>query len=299
MGKDNESKISEMEVFHEMQGVTLSRIKKIGDVTFYPTKSFIKRMEPFFGPSSIYDADSFKDDGPYVSVTIKAQSVDDAKQKATKLFNDIQSILRFASCTFSNPEDVGITNFNASFDICYVINGTTVSKCNENKGALVLKDLDPVLIHKPTEKLLELLFKNKTNVEERILNAAILGGRAIYDGMTEMGFLQCMLSIESLLNTENDKLLSPSITNQIAQKTAFIVYDNVDNRLACDKRMRDLYNTRSKIAHGNKCVVPHDQLINALNISKTLVSQFLNNEDLQKMKTCDDLNNHFKKLTYA
>lgn len=60
------------------------------------------------------------------------------------------------------------------------------------------------------------------------------------------GYLSLMTVFEALLSTGKTE-----ITHQIAERTAFLLEDNEEGRLDVYKRIKRLYNTRSRLVHGD------------------------------------------------
>ena len=78
--------------------------------------------------------------------------------------------------------------------------------------------------------------------------AVALGSFLSYALATDdvQGYLSLMTVFEALLSTGKTE-----ITHQIAERTAFLLEDNEEGRLAVYKRIKHLYNTRSRLVHGD------------------------------------------------
>jgi len=303
MSKENESKEEierDIEVFHEIWGLFLEKGSiKMGEFTFHSSASILEKMKPFDTPQSSYSPELFSGLRSYISISFKSNSVEESREKANILFDDVQSVLRFLFCSPGDSKDIGITNFKSKVDETYAITDSEEFHMSmDHKGGLIPINFLAATNLPTVEKTLCLITKNRTNVENRMLNAAIWGGKAIYEGATAIGYLQCMMAIESLLNVDQGQIISPSITNQIAERTAFLLYDSLQDRLIMDKKMRELYNARSKIAHGKDYKLSESHFHESYQILRYLVSFFMTDPKLEEIKTEKELSNHFKERMY-
>ena len=87
--------------------------------------------------------------------------------------------------------------------------------------------------------------KSRKDLEKRIINAIRWIGTGIHSGSDCDKFLMFIIAIECLLI----KRYEEGKSSPIAERCAFLLSDKPDGRIQIDKKVRDIYDTRSMIVH--------------------------------------------------
>jgi len=126
----------------------------------------------------------------------------------------------------------------------------------------------------------------KSSVENKIILSSKLFNLALQSEIDETRFITLISAIESLLLTEGDR---DYLGLKLAEKTAFLIWDDKDRRTALYKKMKALYSTRSKIVHGKVIFVAEHDVRTLKDIYIALLKKLLSLETgIKDEKTFDD-----------
>ncbi|MBB3132099.1 hypothetical protein FHS19_006826 [Paenibacillus rhizosphaerae] len=129
-----------------------------------------------------------------------------------------------------------------------------------------------------------------TDMESRILAAIMWVGKGINDVDHSNKFIQYMFALESLFTYQKrGELVSPSIANQISEFSAFVLKESSEERKGIVRMVKNLYGTRSAIAHGRSHSISNEELNDACNLVRSLVDMLIKNEELKHFSEFTDL----------
>lgn len=151
------------------------------------------------------------------------------------------------------------------------------------------------------KKLFEIYDKSSKNeIEKRISNATNWVGMAIAEKNNSVAFTQAIYAIESLLQYETKgEVINKSIVATISEAVAFLLGKNFDDRKSIEKRFKELYGIRSKIAHGKSSEITAYQVLEVINLAKRLVQELVTNPALKDASTMQKISNYITKLRYT
>lgn len=272
------------EIFKELKGCSITSKQPIIVSNFklysWPKhKKIIKTNYPlsFRGNSpSFYDE---KKEITLVSVIIEAKVSGRAHELAEDLFKRFENILRYL---FSDPSyskakthDLGIFDFrkkdwSESYDLSHSSTGGIFTPIGTSQN---FKFNSKTLVNKVhMRKIWSIVSKkNLSKIEIRLLNAIEWIGKAKHEIEKEKAFILYFFSIESLLNFTDNGLVTPSLTHQMKEYTAFILGKNKAERIEIDKNFSNLYGIRSSIVHGTLKEITKYEMEDVRDIAERLV----------------------------
>lgn len=228
-----------------------------------------------------------------------------ANEKARFNLQRFEDTIRFMIANYSKRYDVGIFNFNFyKRSQAVLISADSIGTNSSMSGAYDIVNLHQFPINDPLyghDKIWEMLGKSKpSDLEKRIITAIEWSGKALRDEVPSRAFVQYIFGLEALLQyQQKGVMISPSITYQISEFAAFIISDKLETRLEIEKIVKDLYAKRSAIAHGGSNNVSEEELIEALNLMKNIITALLVNKQFQEIKDMDQLNKWIKNKKYS
>ncbi|WP_413524039.1 hypothetical protein [Carnobacterium divergens] len=179
---------------------------------------------------------------------------------------------------------LGLSNLN-------VLNSSLVNyennlfRMNNRKGPLF--DIDLKKYSESNDKKLNRVFEiekkiwsNQANdIEKRIYNSIQWAGRALNERFNDKKFVQAMFGMEALLQEKNkNSVISPSITYQMSEVLIFCLGKNYDEKIKIEKNFKQLYTTRSNIAHGERTQVSEYESNLVLDYLRHIINYFLEND---------------------
>ncbi|MEH6841325.1 hypothetical protein V7Z47_22490 [Priestia megaterium] len=294
---------------------------KIGPFTIFNPEIHHKRLlEEYPHAETILDiafiqtlpADEVREVGKYtkyifnvaISVVEEAREAAKANEKALVRLRQFENTIRFMIGSQNKDYDIGVFNFNEIRRTQGVLLWDEKSSITSNlSGSFEIIPLHQFPINDPQyghDKLWEMLNKhNPSDLEQRIMSAITWVGRGLRDEEPARAYVQYVFALEALLQFQKDNLVSPSITYSISEMSAFIVAEDLENRLAVEDMVKRIYRKRSAIAHGGTHEVDESILRDALWLIKSLITTLTVNEEFKDLKKIDDLNTWVKKQKYS
>lgn len=148
-------------------------------------------------------------------------------------------------------------------------------------------------------KLFEYLDKEpSTQLEKKIKLAVNWIGQSLRNNHMIESFLALCVALETLLSFQ-DGFITPSITSQLSEWTAFLTEDSLDERKSKYKKIKDLYGKRSKIAHSGTAQITKNDYYDLLNIIKNVINKLFELVENNKITKSDDLRNYIDELKYS
>ena len=284
----------------------------IGEINFVKFQSIKKYVQEqnLFVPNDIDRilADEHFGNVPFVDCVIDARDNDFAKEQAQIRLIEIINVLNFI--IYSHIK--GVETFSA------ISNYGTIDRTFifSNKNANISINTHPSLIKRITiDEIREFLLgegkiyvnlfnqltnNNRSEIDNRIVNAINWIGMAVAEKENSVAFTQAMYGIESLLQYEQKgEMISKSFVASIAENVAFLLGRNFDDRRKLEKRFKELYGIRSKIAHGKSNDISVYDVLDVIGLAKSLVMSFYETPSLKEAKTMKMVLNHITKLKYS
>lgn len=241
----------------------------------------------------------------YISTTVEARDDITANEKAKRRFKQFDDIMSFMIADLNIREDIDIKNISLANKSEILI--FTDDRATSKQVARTLIPMLPTLIFPINnsnlghDKIWGILTKeNPTDMEKRILTAIGWIGKGLRDEEPSRSFVQFMIALESLFQFNKEKsFISPSISNQISEFSAFINGDNLDERIQIESEVKKLYGIRSKIAHSGFNEVNEIDRYRALILVKTLVHNLIVSKELGQLQSVGQLDEWVKKKRYS
>lgn len=160
-------------------------------------------------------------------------------------------------------------------------------------GGISFSEIDPETAKKLGFcRVSEILAKdNRSEVEERILAALQWAGRATVDKRPEEAFLHYAIALECATLGRKDNV---ELTYRLSMRTALLVGNTPDDRLEIKKKVRDLYDIRSKIVHSGHYEVADSDLSLIRYYAKRCIIRILTEKPFLSMEKEKDLNAWFE-----
>ena len=125
--------------------------------------------------------------------------------------------------------------------------------------------------------------------KKRVLLAIICVGHAAREHNDINKFLQYIFAMEIVMHNNADGLISPSISNQIAETTAFIISEDTHTRKDIYKKVKEIYSKRSAAVHGGSNNINNDLITKARSIIYCLIHSILRSEELMALNNAKEL----------
>lgn len=201
--------------------------------------------------------------------------------------------------------DVGIFNFNAwKRKTGIVLSDQEAGSFYQMSGAVDKIPLNKFPVNNPDygyDKIWGMLKKdNPTKLEQRIISAISWAGKALRDEEPARALTQYVFALEALLQLQQrGSMVSPSITYQMAEFAAFIISDNLKDRVEIEKRIKNIYSRRSAIAHGGSQEVVDSDLGEALFLLKHIITILLTVDPFKNYTTIEEVSGWVKNQKYS
>jgi hypothetical protein len=295
----------ESEIIYNLYGAKMSGASiALGDFTIYNLDLSINEL------ISKYSA--FADKHAYLQthkskllLGIKVEGTDFAQslKSADKLCETFENAFRYMLPDFAQRRRIGVLSF-ADWTT------TNVLVCNKNGIGLrgtsnpykLVNIDDPFFIDSSqgNDKIWILITKkNKSEIENRILNSIEWIGKAVQEKDSSKSLVQLIFAIEGMLQLSNKgELIVPSIVQHMSEWLAFIIQDNSEERIKIVKHFKKVYEKRSAVAHGRINEVSDNDLSVALQLAKLMVISFLTRKPFCEMSKMEEVRVHVEKLKF-
>lgn len=226
-----------------------------------------------------------------IGINIQVKELARGYELTEKYFSQFENIIKYVAPTSSSNTQVDIINKPESY-IDYIY--TLYPKGYRKKGDLKDYKLSNIDLNHPaffnpvngTEYLFSLITKTKLNeIQERILKSVDWIGKGLREKDKCKGFVQIMFGLESLLNSQENEIIQPSILSKMSENIAFTMGHTYEDRIRLDKEFKKLYGIRSSIAHGRQDIFSEGDFLILINISRLIIREFLTNNDLISIST--------------
>ena len=158
---------------------------------------------------------------------------------------------------------------------------------------LSFRDIDPERARKVgVYRASDILKKdNRSKVEERVLASLQWAGRATVDQRPEEALLHYAIALECIILGRKQDI---ELAYRLRMRIAHLVSDTLNDRLEIKKKVRDLYDMRSKIVHSGHYEVADADVKLIRFLAKVCVLRILTEEPFISMTTEKELNNWFE-----
>jgi len=141
--------------------------------------------------------------------------------------------------------------------------------------------------------------KQTNNLQKRIIIAIEWIGKALWERDKTKTYMQLIIALESLLQFQEKTLISSSTANQISEWSAFISSDDSSQRLEIYKKVKKLYEIRSAIVHSGKSSLSIENISDAFQLIKKLITQLCTDQDYLKLGSIEELNGIIAKKRFS
>ena len=236
-------------------GIIINGSYKIGEFELCDRNTFLNRIKD----EDIRNKVAIGEDAKYyLSILAVSNDRREAQRIAYKKTVEFKRLMDFACGRGNSVPAVNIRQYVASSEKCLILsdmdsNVYVSEEINNNYIPIdhKIEDLVAEMENNKTSYIWDLYSKpNKSDRENRILNAILWVGKAHIETDNRIYFLELCFALESLLHIEMDKFLNPSIAYSISTSCAIIIADDFKDREKVVKTLKDVYRKRSNIAHG-------------------------------------------------
>ena len=275
-------------------GIIVYGAYKLGEFEICDRETFLSRIENV----QVRDKVAFGEhDKYYLSILVFAKNKQEAQEIAYKKATEFKRLMDFSCGRGNSVPAVNIRQHIASSEKCLVLAegdlGVDVSWEMNNNFIPVEKNIDVLvskMLNNKTFYIWELHSKsNRSDKENRILNAILWVGKAHIETDNKIYFLELCFAIESILQVDTDKFINPSITYAISTSCAMIIADRFEDRQLVVKKLKELYRKRSNIAHGKTVEVSNSDCELLFKYVAYLLDDLSNKEKWQKFTSMKEL----------
>ncbi len=289
------------EIFRPLYNVTLSedRPVKLGPYTvidFAKHNHMVLNKYPNVGLEQLWlmkkEVEETDIEGIYISVLIVAKTASKAEELSIEKFQVFENVMRFV---IGNSQfiDVRILDYKpiAHSDILIISENDMVNNLRVN-GVYSHIDLFEPRIHDHIGSWVwsALSDDNLSNMGKRIIFAISWVGKGLKEVDYGMAVVQYVFALEVLFTfQEKGVFLTPSIVYQLAETSAIVLGNTVEERKEIVKEINNLYRLRSSIAHGGKSSVEKDIAMSSYCLVRDIIYKLITNEELLKIDSIDSL----------
>jgi Apea-like HEPN len=148
-------------------------------------------------------------------------------------------------------------------------------------------------------RLFSLISKDATDFEKHILRCAEWTGQAIADSNPASALVKAAIALEVLFSGQEKGMITPSITAQIAEGSAFLLGTGRDSRIHLEREVKRLYGIRSAVVHSGKDSVNQEDLFSFIRICRSIVVLLLSEGEFFHLTSMTELATHLKNKKYS
>jgi Apea-like HEPN len=148
-------------------------------------------------------------------------------------------------------------------------------------------------------RLFSLISRDATDFEKHILRCAEWTGQAIADSNPASALVKAAIALEVLFSGQEKGMITPSITAQIAEGSAFLLGTGRDSRIHLEREVKRLYGIRSAVLHSGKDSVNQEDLFSFIRICRSIVVLLLSEGEFFHMTSMTELATHLKNKKYS
>lgn len=230
----------------------------------------------------------------YIKIEVKAKTGQRAVEIADDRFDAFESVIKFMQIENKNYNVCLLNDESVAVKKVVAISSNGYHSTSSLKGLYRIMELDENEMKKENFSIIWEMLEEYNNGDinewkKRILLAIICVGHAAreYNGVNK--FLQYIFAMEIIMHNNADGLISPSIANQIAETSAFIISDDINSRKDIYRKAKEVYSKRSAAVHGGSNNISDDLIAKARSIVYCLIHSILRSEELMQLRNAKDL----------
>lgn len=153
----------------------------------------------------------------------------------------------------------------------------------------IFKEFNPIW-----DKLFRINTKNN-EIFKRIQISLMWLGESMEENSIEQAFVKAIFSLEGLIGKNN----SGSIAENLSTNVAVILCDDYESRMKMKKKVKRLYNIRSKAVHGESMVCSPQEYLDACQIVRNIIFKLINDSEFNKFDKFDQIESKINKTLYS
>jgi len=280
----NDKPIIEAQILAPIHGVTMNQDRiNLGEFIIYKSSNFYKTLKDDYPKIVEMKANAMDFGTEYViGIKKKAKDISKCQELAEKELYCFENVANFVTGGLHGLKRVGIVNYLDSRKfVSIILSGDSI---NESKQTL--NSFEKVQIDNPSyldeqngnSIIWTLITSKKNELQRKIVESIEWCGRAMVEPDDSKALLQYIISIESLLQFDEKKLINPSIVSRLSDMIGFLLGQNRKQRLDYVKYVIDLYGERSSISHGGLRNISYISLHTAMVLCHKIIRKFLTTE---------------------
>ena len=241
--------------------------------------------------------------GLLIECTVEARDSDTALNLADSLFHQCELIIRFLIGHRTADYEIGILNYVGprSQQRIIISNGRSMGGLGL-EGAVFKVPLSNQIFCNPGPEIVRLLnligARQVTHMETRILRCTEWIGQALSEQNPASAFIKAATALEVLFNQSERGVITASIMALISESCATLLGQSPEGGVMIEKRVKALYDVRSKVVHTGSNSVDQSDLNTLVQICRAAVFELLTREDLRFISDISQLGDYFKKKKY-
>lgn len=259
--------------FLPVYGIKVSSVypKKYKNIAICPAKfkkdeinKFIKKQNLKKSSRLSEEMNTVDSKKSYIFIKVYANNSETAKELSLSYANDLILALHSIYSNIDNSYIIGIgddEDYTSLISALYYKDDGTIKETfrrKDNKSFPLQVDLSLTNSENNILKVFMNILNNKIknnqsikaeDIENKIYSSIKYIGRATIESNLEQAFLDLMIAIESLVE---EKDFSQNITDQICERCAELLSNELEIRTRMYSKLKALYTKRSNLVHGSK-----------------------------------------------
>ena len=259
--------------FLPVYGIKVSSVypKKYKNIAICPAKFKKDEINNFIRTKNLKKSDRLSEEmnttdskKSYIFIKVYANNSETAKELSLSYANDLILALHSIYSNIDNSYIIGIgddEDYTSSISALYYKDDGTIQETfrrKDNKSFPLQVDLSLTNSENNILKVFMNILNNKIknnqsikaeDIENKIYSSIKYIGRATIESNLEQAFLDLMIAIESLVE---EKDFSQNITDQICERCAELLSNELETRTSMYSKLKALYTKRSNLVHGSK-----------------------------------------------
>ena len=259
--------------FLPVYGIKVSSVypKKYKNIAICPAKFKKDEINNFIRTKNLKKSDRLSEEmnttdskKSYIFIKVYANNSETAKELSLSYANDLILALHSIYSNIDNSYIIGIgddEDYTSLISALYYKDDGTIKETfrrKDNKSFPLQVDLSLTNSENNILKVFMNILNNKIknnqsikaeDIENKIYSSIKYIGRATIESNLEQAFLDLMIAIESLVE---EKDFSQNITDQICERCAELLSNELETRTSMYSKLKALYTKRSNLVHGSK-----------------------------------------------
>jgi hypothetical protein len=293
--------ISEVRVLREIFGSSIANEPiSISCFTIYDWKKHRHLIDGIENQNKLLWPDGGH--GLLIECKTKARDTTKALELADILFTHFDSILCFMIGDPNRHLRIGILNYaGPQTSHHYLISNETVGGGTATTGphqSLALDTADFLKPDAPFGRLIGLIDRERTELEERLIQSVTWVSESLLDVNPPSAFVKAAVALEVLF-TGKEELVTPSILHQISERCALLLGSDAESCLQIERTVKALYKTRSSVVHAGKKSVSLADLDSIISIARDIIYTILSTDMYWNFERMDKLHHYLRLKKYS